>query len=120
MRSPESNCRRKIRHENYWTALLHAATISDNATVVIYPCPICLGIHCGHGNDPASRLIRKLARTERKIALAEAGMGALVPPFRTRNQQRLKDLRSHMKWLKAQIASSEREGNRDSRAVSQT
>jgi hypothetical protein len=102
--SPESNCRHKIRHENYWTALLHAATIPDNATVVIYPCPVCLGIHCGHGIDLASKLIRKLARTERKITLAEAGMEALVPPFRARNQQRIKDLRRHMKLLKAQIA----------------
>jgi hypothetical protein len=104
MHSPESNCQRKIRHEDYWSALCHAATIPDNATVVIYPCPVCLGIHCGHGIDQPSKLIRKLTRTERKIALAEAGMEALVQPLRARNQQRLKDLRRHMEWMKPQIA----------------
>jgi len=104
MHSPESRCRRKLRHDDYWSALRHAATIPDNATVVIYPCPVCPGIHCGHGIDPVGKLIRKLPKTERKIALAEAGMEALVPPVRERNEQRLKDLWRHVEWLKAQIA----------------
>ena len=103
MHSPEANCRRKIRHENYWTALRHAVGIPDNETIVIYPCPICLGIHCGHGIDPASKLIRKLASTEQKIALARSNMKALVPPYKERNQQRLKNLGRHAGWLKTQI-----------------
>jgi hypothetical protein len=101
--SPESNCRRKIRHENYLSALRHAVGIPDNETIVIYPCPTCLGIHCGHGIDRASKLIRKLARTEQKIALARSNMKTLVPPYKARNQQRLKDLGRHAGWLKTQI-----------------
>ena len=54
-----SNCRRKLRHTNFLTALLHARLLQDE-DLRIYPCPLCQGLHVGH--DPGRR-----ARERRRI-----------------------------------------------------
>ena len=54
-----SNCRRKLRHTNFLTALFHADRLGDD-DLRIYPCPLCQGLHVGH--DPESR-----ARVRRRI-----------------------------------------------------
>jgi hypothetical protein len=43
----ELQCRRKLRHENYLSAMHHAMQLSQE-DIVIYPCGICNGLHLGH------------------------------------------------------------------------
>jgi len=43
----EEKCRRKLRHIDYLSALMHARALGD-ANLVIYPCPVCRGMHVGH------------------------------------------------------------------------
>ena len=40
-------CKRKLRHTDYWSALLHARALGVEH-MVIYPCPVCDGLHLGH------------------------------------------------------------------------
>jgi hypothetical protein len=54
-----SNCRRKLRHTNSLSALLHASQLHAE-DLRIYPCPLCEGLHVGH--DP-----RRRARERRRI-----------------------------------------------------
>jgi hypothetical protein len=55
------NCRRKLRHTNFLTALMHARLLQDD-DLRIYPCSVCQGLHVGH--DPERR-----ARERRQIIL---------------------------------------------------
>jgi hypothetical protein len=61
------NCRRKIRHRNYLTAMLHATRV-PGPDVRAYPCAVCNGIHVGHDSDAeATRRYRKLLHRLRTI-----------------------------------------------------
>jgi hypothetical protein len=46
------NCRRKLAHSNFLSALHHAHQLSKlrgETNLRIYPCLVCNGIHIGHG-----------------------------------------------------------------------
>jgi hypothetical protein len=46
------NCRRKLAHSNFLSALHHAhqlAKVRGETNLRIYPCLVCKGIHIGHG-----------------------------------------------------------------------
>jgi hypothetical protein len=65
-----SNCRRKLRHTNFLTALMHADRLGDD-DLHIYPCPLCQGLHVGHDPEQRARerrrLIRELRTLERRL-----------------------------------------------------
>lgn len=66
------NCRRKLKHINYLSALHHARHLGD-PDLLIYPCPICLGLHVGH--DPIATRLKavrlNLAAIESRLAELE-------------------------------------------------
>jgi hypothetical protein len=48
------NCRRKLAHSNFLSALHHAHQLSNargETNLHIYPCLVCNGIHIGHGKQ---------------------------------------------------------------------
>jgi hypothetical protein len=48
------NCRRKLAHTNFLSALHHAhqlAKAGGETNLRIYPCLVCKGIHIGHGRE---------------------------------------------------------------------
>jgi hypothetical protein len=65
-----SNCRRKLRHTNFLTALMHADRLDDD-DLRIYPCPLCQGLHVGHDPEPRARqrrrIIHELQSLERRL-----------------------------------------------------
>ena len=60
------NCRRKLCHLDYLSALMHARRLNHDG-LVIYPCRICHHLHLGHMKQPTPQQ-KKRARLERKIA----------------------------------------------------
>jgi hypothetical protein len=74
----EAQCRRKLRHIDYWSALLQARSLAEEG-IAIYPCNICGGLHLGHdrnrfsvhckqeGKITAQSLVRKIKRQNRII-----------------------------------------------------
>lgn len=61
-----SNCRRKLRHTNFLTALMHADRLGDD-DLLIYPCPLCQGLHVGHDPEPRARERRRIIRELRSL-----------------------------------------------------
>jgi hypothetical protein len=65
-----SNCRRKLRHTNFLTALMHADRLGDD-DLHIYPCPLCQGLHVGHDPERRARehrrIIHELRSLERRL-----------------------------------------------------
>ena len=82
------NCRRKLCHPHYLSALLHARKLSDD-NLVIYPCRFG-HLHIGHMKQLTPHQ-KKKARLERKIAQA---------------RQRLAQLRRNLQKLLAEETSS--------------
>lgn len=67
-----SVCKRKYRHVNFLSAILHAQRI-DSPGLDVYPCELCGGLHVGHNpNNPETqrtRFIRKRLRSiDRQLA----------------------------------------------------
>ena len=60
------NCRRKLCHPDYLSALMHARRLNDDE-LIIYPCPICHHLHIGHMKQSTPQQ-KKKARLERRIA----------------------------------------------------
>lgn len=64
------NCRRKLRHGNFLSALLHARRLQDE-DIHIYPCPLCDGLHVGHAPSTIvrrqRRITKELERVQRKL-----------------------------------------------------
>jgi hypothetical protein len=60
------NCRRKLCHPHYLSALLHARRLQDD-TLLIYPCRFCHYLHIGHMKPPLTPHQKKKLRLERKI-----------------------------------------------------
>ena len=83
------NCRRKLCHPHYLSALLHARRLPPEDDIVIYPCSICCRLHVGHANKMTSKRPispeKKKARLRRKIAQAQQQL--------TQLQHNLKQLR---------------------------
>jgi hypothetical protein len=70
--SEKWNCRRKLRHPDYLSALRHAGNLGE-PDLRIYPCSVCLGLHIGHDPD-ATRLKgveRNLDDIEFRLAVLE-------------------------------------------------
>jgi len=61
------NCRRKLCHPDYLSALIHARRLQDDA-LIIYPCRICHHLHIGHMKPPLTPHQKKKLRLERRIA----------------------------------------------------
>jgi hypothetical protein len=67
------NCRRKIRHPHYLSALLHACRLRQDENLIIYPCSVCQYLHVGHSTMKkksavyASLWEKKKTRLERRI-----------------------------------------------------
>jgi hypothetical protein len=61
-----SNCRRKLRHTNFLTALLHARLLRDE-DLRIYPCPLCQGLHVGHDPERRARKRRRIIHELRSL-----------------------------------------------------
>ena len=61
------NCRRKLCHPDYLSALMHARRLNDDE-LIIYPCRICHHLHIGHMKPPLTAYQKKKLRLERKIA----------------------------------------------------
>ena len=68
-RNSRWNCRRKLCHPHYLSALLHARRLQDD-TLIIYPCRFCHNLHIGHMKPPLTPYQKKKLRLERKIAQA--------------------------------------------------
>jgi hypothetical protein len=60
------NCRRKFRHTNFLSALLHARRLPDD-DLHIYSCGLCDGLHVGH--DPSAPARRRRRITKQLAAL---------------------------------------------------
>jgi hypothetical protein len=56
------SCLRKLRHPNYLSALRHAAGLSQDNSLVIYPCPFCAGLHVGHTRTNTAKRVRRELR----------------------------------------------------------
>lgn len=70
--SEKWNCRRKLRHPDYLSALRHAANLAE-PDLRIYPCSVCLGLHIGH--DPVAMRLKGVERDlndlESRLAVLE-------------------------------------------------
>jgi hypothetical protein len=80
------NCRRKLRHPHYLSALLHARRLRQDDNLGIYPCPICRRLHVGHSRKIkrkrpamvyATPQERKKARLKRRIAQVQQQLAQL-------------------------------------------
>lgn len=78
IRSAEFICRRKLRHGDFWSALMHLRRLEGEG-VVIYPCRICDGLHIGHDQEHA-----------RKRRLAKRELGRLEKRLRALEEERMK------------------------------
>ena len=65
------NCKRKLRHVDFLSALRHAVRLGDS-DLHVYPCPVCFGLHVGH--DPDRIKLRAVAE---ELALIEERLAAL-------------------------------------------
>ncbi len=72
LRAELRRCRRKLRHQNYMSAVLHAMRLGDD--VQIYPCA-CGGLHVGHREENAH--IRQYRRAQKRLQVIESRLGAL-------------------------------------------
>jgi len=61
-----SNCRRKLRHTNVLSALLHASQLQDD-DLHIYPCSLCQGLHVGHDPEWKARRYRQITAELRSL-----------------------------------------------------
>jgi hypothetical protein len=61
-----SNCRRKLRHTNFLTALMHADRLGDD-DLRIYPCSMCQGLYVGHDLERRARERRRIIRKLRSL-----------------------------------------------------
>ena len=79
------NCKRKLRHRHYLSALLHACRLRQDEDLIIYPCSLCSHLHVGHsGKMKGKRTLtyandweRKKARLERRIARVQDQLAQL-------------------------------------------
>jgi hypothetical protein len=81
LRKAAFNCRRKLRHVDFLSALLHARRLEDQH-LNIYPCPICLGLHVGHRGDAEARrrrsIVKELESLDRRVREIERDHAGLL------------------------------------------
>jgi hypothetical protein len=98
-RTEKCNCRRKVRHARFWSALSHAAQLHD-PNLCVYTCAVCNGLHVGHNRaerrpkaeetvrnqlDAINQAIRQLdrgrihLRREKRTLLKRYGYLTLIP-----------------------------------------
>jgi hypothetical protein len=63
LKRDEYLCRRKVRHPNYWTAVLHARRLGPE--IRIYECCVCDGLHVGH--DPNGEIAQHRANARKRL-----------------------------------------------------
>lgn len=89
MKEPTSrdvrNCKRKLRHLNFLSALQHVAGLG-NPDLHVYPCPVCSGLHVGHDQDRM-----QLKNLEKELATVEEQL--------TRLRLKMERLQSHKATL---------------------
>lgn len=68
------NCRRKLRHRNYLSALHHASRL-EHPDLNIYPCTVCDGLHVGH--DSTGESVRWLRKASKKLRAIESRLHEL-------------------------------------------
>jgi hypothetical protein len=68
------NCRRKLRHRNYLSALHHARRLG-HPDLNIYPCSVCDGLHVGHNSTGES--VGRLRKTRKKLRAIESRLQAI-------------------------------------------
>jgi hypothetical protein len=88
-----ANCRRKLRHVDYLSALFHLIRLGDPG-LHAYPCELCDGIHVGHHPDRVKSrdLKEELISIEARIAALEVERRQL--------EERRTSLSAHEKRLK--------------------
>jgi hypothetical protein len=77
-----ANCRRKLRHVDYLSALFHLIRLGDLG-LHAYPCELCDGIHVGHHPDRV-----KLRDAKEELASIEARIEALAVEHRKLEDRR--------------------------------
>jgi hypothetical protein len=81
LRKGRLNCRRKLRHLDYLTALLHARRLEEQ-DLNIYPCSICGGLHVGHRPDAVAQrrrfIVKELKSLDRRTREIEQSYAGLV------------------------------------------
>lgn len=77
--SPDASCRRKLRHPDLWSALVHARRLGGGVRVYICDCG---GAHVGHPPNDRTREYRKARRRlkviERRLVSLDRERGILV------------------------------------------
>jgi hypothetical protein len=58
------NCRRKLRHVDFLSALKHASGLGEQ-DIHIYRCQVCDGLHIGH--DPSSERLKVHKKLRKKL-----------------------------------------------------
>jgi hypothetical protein len=79
------NCRRKIRHSNYLSALQHARSLGHEG-LNIYPCDLCGGLHIG--NDQSNHVVQKRKKVRRKLNIIAQRLESLDREKRQLEEQR--------------------------------
>ncbi len=80
------NCRRKIRHSDYLSAMKHASRFAKE-NLDIYPCIVCGGMHVGH--DPSSDKVQERKKARRELNLIAKRLEVLNREKRQLEEQKL-------------------------------
>ena len=77
------NCKRKLRHPHYLSALLHARCLRQDENLTIYPCSVSRHLHVGHSTLKKKPAVyatlweKKKARLERRIVNVQQQLAQL-------------------------------------------
>ncbi len=96
-------CLRKLRHDNFLSALHHARCIDDGG-IGIYGCKFCAGLHLGHhSSTPSTKLRRNKGRLDRAREALRTNDGSMKPVKRQAYEQRIRDLTQRQTELEAEV-----------------
>ncbi len=114
----KTQCLRKLKHTDYFSALRHASALKDSRGVLIFPCDHCRGLHLGHewlplveeeqnpqdeARNPA-HLRRKIRNTMRRIRSTREKLKQEVDgQMEHRLAMRIGWLRHRLKGLRAEL-----------------
>lgn len=104
------SCKRKLRHDDYLSALCHASCLGDQNSLVIYPCEHCGGLHVGHGGKGesprtyANTLEKWIARKQRKVRRLKSGRKKLSGDDLRRRDEQIKMVSEYVEGLKVRSA----------------
>jgi uncharacterized small protein (DUF1192 family) len=83
-------CQHKLRHLDSLAAMKHARELASG-DLLIYPCPVCDGLHVGHeiGKGPAKKakqIRSRLVEIEKRIAALRQEQGQLLAQLAPKNE----------------------------------